>query len=164
MTEVITWSGWVGGIAVGLYGLFQFILTGKVLGASTAYGNVCSYISKNPFFHSGAYSERNNWRLWFIIGLPLGGLIAALTSPGEMVFSFSLGEMYDSVFPGALWAKATLLTIGGILIGFGSRAASGCPSGHSIAGMGMLNPPSFLSSVGFFIGGILIVQFMFNIL
>lgn len=71
MTEVIVWSGWLGGIAVGLYALSQLILTGKLLGASTGYGNVCSYISTTSYFHGGEYTNPNNWRLWFIVWLAL---------------------------------------------------------------------------------------------
>lgn len=163
MTEVIVWSGWAGGLAVGIYMLFQFIVSGKALGVSTGYGNFCSYVTKARYFHVGDYVDPNNWRLWFIIGLPLGGLLAALTSPGEIVASFSVGELYDSVFPAALWAKGLVLTLGGVMIGYGARMAGGCPSGHSIAGMSMLNPPSFIASVGFFAGGIIMVQVLFRV-
>lgn len=163
MTEVIVWSGWLGGLAIGLYALSQFLLTGKLLGVSTAYGNVCSFISKAPFFHRGAYEQPNNWRLWFILGIPLGGFIAALSSPGSIFLSLSLGTLYDTVFPQAVWAKALLLIAGGMMIGFGARMAGGCTSGHSIAGMSLLNPPSILASIGFFIGGIAVVQVLFSV-
>lgn len=164
MTEVIVWSGWVGGIAVGIYMVFQLFVSGKLLGVSTAFGNVCGFISKASFFHTGEYESLNNWRLWFIVGIPIGGFIAALTSGNGIVFSFSLGQMYDSVLPHALWAKAIVLLIGGIFIGYGTRSAGGCPSGHSISGMALLNPPSILASAGFFLGGTIIVQMMFNLL
>jgi uncharacterized membrane protein YedE/YeeE len=164
ITEVIVWSGWVGGVAVGLYAIFQWLISGNALGVSTGFGNVCSYFSRASFFHEGEYATTNNWRLWFLIGLPLGGLLAALTSPGEIIASFSLGEMYDSVLPQALWAKALVLIFGGLLIGYGARAAGGCTSGHSIAGLAMLNPPSVLASAGFFVGGILMVQFLFRLM
>lgn len=49
MTEVIVWSGWVGGLAVGAYALLQWIFSGNALGASTGFGNVCSYVSSAPF-------------------------------------------------------------------------------------------------------------------
>ncbi len=163
MTEVIVWSGWIGGMAIGLYGLFQLLVTGKLLGVSSGYGNLCSLTSKLPHFHTKNYKSEN-WRLWFLLGLPLGGLLAALTSPGDIVVSFSMGEMYDAVLPQALWLKGLVLIFGGFLIGFGARHAGGCPSGHAITGMSLLNPPSFLASVGFFLGGILAVQFMFNII
>ncbi len=163
MTEVIVWSGWVGGLAVGGYLLFQWLVSGQALGVSTGYGNLCSFISRASFFHEGDYKEPNNWRLWFIIGLPLGGLLAALTSSQEVVASFSLGTMYDAVLPQTLWAKGLVLVFGGMMIGYGSRMAGGCTSGHSIAGLAMLNPPSLLASAGFFAGGIIIVQLLFNL-
>jgi hypothetical protein len=161
MTEVIVWSGWIGGIAVGLYALFQLIVSGKLLGVSTGFGNVCSYISKASFFKEGEYTKPGNWRLWFLIGLPLGGIIAALTSPGAVTLSFNLGTLYESVMPNALWMKALVLFGGGIMIGYGARLAGGCTSGHSIAGISLMNPPSILASAGFFAGGILMVQSLF---
>ncbi len=164
MTEVIVWSGSVGGLAVGTYALLQWLVSGNALGASTGFGNVCSFVSNASFFHEGEYETANNWRLWFIIGIPLGGLLGALTSPGEIVASFSMGQMYDSVLPQALWAKGLVLIMGGVMIGYGSRMAGGCTSGHSIAGMSMLNPPSVLASAGFFVGGIIMVQLLFRLL
>lgn len=169
MTDVIFWPGWLGGIAVGIYGLVQLSLTGRPLGVSTAYGNVCGFASRLPIFHTGEYASLNNWRLWFIIGLPLGGLIAALTSPGyqfptDAAGMFYMGEMYERVLPDALWGKGLVLMLGGLLIGYGARVAGGCTSGHSITGMAMLNPPSFVASVGFFAGGIIAVQALFRLL
>ncbi len=164
ITTVIFWQGWVGGIAIGSYLLFQLIISGHPLGVSTAFGNVCGMFSRLPFFHRGSFEDNFNWRLWFIIGIPLGGLIAALTSPGPIVPSFSLGELYDSVLPAALPLRALVLSAGGVLIGLGSRMAGGCTSGHSISGLALLNPPSIVASAGFFAGGIIIVQFLFNIL
>lgn len=164
MTDVIVWSGWVGGIGIGAYALLQFVVTGHPLGVSTAFGNVCGIVTKTPFFRKGEFSEPLNWRLWFILGIPLGGLIAALTSGGPWIPSFSLGDLYDSVLPSNLALKLLILAFGGVLIGLGSRMAGGCTSGHSIAGLALLNPPSFAASVGFFAGGILIVQFLFNVL
>jgi len=164
MTEVIVWSGWIGGIGVGLYAMLQLLLTSKLLGVSTGYGNICSYISRASFFHKGDYSDRSNWRLWFVLGLPLGGLLAGLTSPEVFGVSFNLGMLYESVMPDALWLKGTVLFAGGIMIGIGARLAGGCTSGHSIAGLGLMNPPSILASAGFFIGGIIMVQSLFYFL
>ncbi len=161
MTEVIAWSGWVGGLAIGLYGLTQLAVTGKPLGASTGYGSVCALASKKPFFCTGSYEEKNSWRLWFLVGIPLGGLLAALTSPGPIVASLSMGAMYDSVLPVAPAGKGLVLLFGGLMIGFGARMADGCPSGHSIAGLSLMNWPSLIASVGFFIGGIVMVQTLF---
>ncbi|MBW7846282.1 MAG: YeeE/YedE family protein [Bacteroidia bacterium] len=48
-----------------------------------------------------------------------------------------------------------LLAVGGFLIGFGSRYADGCTSGHTIMGLSLLSSASLLASFGFFIGGVL---------
>ena len=164
MTEVIVWSGWVGGLAVGLFALALLILSGKHLGVSSAYGNLCGFISRAAFFHKGEYQTLNNWRLWFIIGLPLGGLLAAATSPGGVIPSFSLGAMYDTVLPATVWGKGLVLLVGGMMLGYGARMAGGCQSGHAIMGMALLNPPSFVAAAGFFAGGLIAVQMLFRFL
>lgn len=163
MTEVIVWSGWLGGLGIGVYALLQFALFGKPLGVSTGYGNVCSIVSRKAFFRRGPYEKRNTWRLWFIIGLPLGGVLAVLTSPGPLVASFSVGPLYDAVLPVALWGKSLVLLLGGVLMGLGARMAGGCTSGHAIAGLSLLNWPSLVASAGFFAGGVAAVQLLFRL-
>jgi uncharacterized membrane protein YedE/YeeE len=162
MTEVTIWSGWIGGIAIGTYALLQFYLTGNPLGVSSAFTDACSLVAPGPFFRKNRQENGFSWRIWFVLGIPLGGFIAALSSPGPLVASFSLGPLYDSVLPAVPWVRGLVLSFGGILLGLGSRMAGGCTSGHSINGLGLLNPPSLLASIGFFVGGILIVQVLFN--
>jgi uncharacterized membrane protein YedE/YeeE len=162
MQEVIVWPGAIAGALIGVFLVAQYWLTGKPLGCSTAYGNVCGVVSKAPFFHSGEYTNLNNWRLWFVLGLPLGGLLGSLTSGGLPVLSFDMGTLYESVLPQSLWLRALYLVFGGSLIGLGARLAGGCQSGHSINGMALLNPPSFIASIGFFVGGIVVVQALFG--
>ncbi|MEZ4748020.1 MAG: YeeE/YedE thiosulfate transporter family protein [Calditrichia bacterium] len=159
MTEVIVWQGWIGGVAIGIFVIALYLVTGKLLGVSTAYGNMCAYFSKINFFAAGEY--RSNWRMWFIIGIPVGGLLAALTSPGDVVFSLSTGAMYDAVLPESWWAKGLWLMTGGAMIGFGARAAGGCQSGHAITGVALLNWPSMVAGAGFFVGGVAVVQLLF---
>jgi hypothetical protein len=43
---------------------------------------------------------------------------------------------------------------GGFLVGFGSRWAGGCASGHAITGLADLQPASLIAVVGFFAGGL----------
>ncbi len=163
MTEVIVWNGWIGGLGIGLYVLFQLVVTGKMLGVSSGYCSLCGCFSRATFFIEQKQKEGPlNWRLWFIFGLPLGGLLAAWSSPGDWVAGFSLGKLYDSVFPDALWAKSMVLVVGGLLMGLGARMAGGCTSGHAISGMAMLNPPSIVAAAGFFAGGVFIVQLLFR--
>jgi uncharacterized membrane protein YedE/YeeE len=170
MTQVLYWSGWIGGIAIGLYSIIQFYLTSKPLGVSSAFTDTCSIFSNLSFFTKNkeengiTKDSKLTWRIWFLLGIPLGGLIAALTSPGPWIASLSLGELYDSVLPATPIFRIIILTLGGIMIGYGSRMAGGCTSGHSIAGLGLLNWPSLIASVGFFAGGIIMVQFLFRFL
>jgi len=163
MSELLVWSGWVGGIAVGLYTLLQFWVTGKALGCSTGYGNVCGLASKAPFFHTGEYADLLNWRLWFLLGLPFGGAFALVSSGVAWHPTFDMGAMYEQVLPITVWARGLVLIAGGALIGYGARSACGCPSGRSIAGMSQLSLPSLLASVGFFAGGIIAVQTLFRV-
>jgi hypothetical protein len=53
-----------------------------------------------------------------------------------------------------------ILVFGGILIGFGSRYAGGCTSGHAISGLSNLQLPSLKAVIGFFIGGLLMAHFI----
>lgn len=163
MKDVIVWSGWAGGAAVGLYLLAQFWLTGKALGVSTAYGNVCGLVLRAPFYRRGKFAQLDDWRLWFMLGLPLGGAIAALTSGASLAPSLDMGAAYERVMPAATWARGLVLVLGGMLIGYGARLAGGCTSGHSIAGLSMRNPPSLIASLGFFAGGLVAVQLLFRI-
>jgi uncharacterized membrane protein YedE/YeeE len=48
-----------------------------------------------------------------------------------------------------------MIVIGGFLVGFGSRYAGGCTSGHAISGLANLQLPSLLAVLGFFAGGLL---------
>jgi len=163
--DVVTWPGWLGGIAVGVYMLAQLWLTGRALGASTGYGNLCALGSRASYFKTGAYADAFNWRFFFLIGIPLGGLLGLLLSPGATFQpTFALGPLYDSVLPDAAWLKALVLAAGGVAVGYGARMAGGCTSGHSITGIALLNRPSLVATVGFMVGGFVVVQALFRLL
>lgn len=161
MDSVIVWAGWIGGIAIGTYAIFQFWMSNRQLGCSLAYGNLIGYTSRLNYFHHGQFSELNNWRLWFIVGIPLGGLLASLTSPEPLSTTWSMGRIYDQVMPESDWLKGLVVMLGGVFMGYGARLAGGCTSGHVITGCAQFNPPSLLASVLFFVGGLLTVQLLF---
>ena len=48
-----------------------------------------------------------------------------------------------------------MISFGGLCIGFGSRYANGCTSGHAITGLSLLSLGSLIAVIGFFIGGVL---------
>lgn len=165
MNELIIWSGWLGGVAIGLYMLTQYWFTGIALGCSGAYCNPISTFSKLSFFHEPEYGKFNNWRLWFSLGLPLGGALGALTSPDyQWQMTIDMGAMYEQVLPQNMLARVALLFTGGILMGFGARLAGGCTSGHVISGLSLFNPASLIAAICFFAGGLITVQLLFGLL
>jgi uncharacterized membrane protein YedE/YeeE len=162
MAELVVWPGWIAGAAIGVYLALQYYLTGKPLGCSSGYGNLCGVVTRTPFFRRGEFESRTSWRLWFTLGLPLGGAIGVLSSGGAIEPSFHMGALYESVLPESLALRAVYLVAGGVLIGLGARMAGGCQSGHAINGLSLLNPPSLLASAGFFVGGVVAVQALFG--
>lgn len=149
------WPWWVAGPALGLVVTLLAWVTGKALGVSTGYGSVCALGSRLGFFRSREYGER--WRIWFIAGLPLGGVLAGVL--GGLGPTLAYGQM-DLLTNGSLAAKGALLFAGGILVGAGARWAGGCPSGHSIVGIAQGAVSSLVATVGFMLGGVVV----FNLL
>jgi uncharacterized membrane protein YedE/YeeE len=165
MTEVSVWPGWLAGGLIGLYTVVQYWASNRQLGCSLAYGSLCGLFSRASFFHTGELALPVNWRVWFVLGLPLGGLLAALTSADAgPELTWSMGGLYESVLPAAVWARGLILFAGGILMGYGARLAGGCTSGHAIAGCALVSPPSLVAAAGFFAGALATVQLLFNIL
>ena len=57
-----------------------------------------------------------------------------------------------------------ILIIAGMLVGFGSRYAGGCTSGHGIVGLSNLEIPSLIAVIGFFIGGLIMTWLLFPLI
>ena len=108
----------------------------------------------------------------------MGGFIAAqfLSSPEPIkVNSALVSELnkygvndYSNMVPAQLFTVSSLLTlrgfilmvVGGFLVGFGTRYAGGCTSGHSIMGLSALQWPSLVATVCFLTGGFLMANFV----
>jgi uncharacterized protein len=146
---VTPWPWWVAGPAIGLVVTLLAWLLGKPLGVSTGYGVVCALGSRLSFFRAKEYDER--WRLAFVVGLPLGGLIAAWLA-GQLSPTLAFGQL-DRLTHGSVAAKAVLLFGGGLLVGAGARWAGGCPSGHTIVGVAQGARSSIVATLGFMIAG-----------
>lgn len=160
--DVIVWSAWVAGLSIGLFVITHFWLMGKPAGCSTGYGNVCGLVfPRIRYFRTGEYTRLNNARLWFLLGIPIGGLISALQSPEPWHLSFDMG-MYDAILPQTTAGKALWLIFGGALLGFGARLAGACTTGHALVGGAMLNPPSLLAGAVFFASALITTQLLFG--
>lgn len=146
------WPWYISGPLIGLTVPALLLLSGKTFGLSTSFqhlGAMCSSRSKLPYFKDYDW-RNNNWRLTLVIGIVLGAFIGAhLLSTAPVQF---LPDSYDR------WPGMLLLAFGGLLVGFGTRYAGGCTSGHTIAGLSNLKWPSLVASISFFIGGLTMVH------
>jgi uncharacterized membrane protein YedE/YeeE len=142
------WPWWVSGILIGLTVPLLYLLTGKAFGISTSLqeaGALCFPHSKLEYL-SKFDSKENLWTIVFVAGIALGSFIATRILPAE--YREFLPAEFDSL------AGGIKLLIGGFLIGFGTRYAGGCTSGHSITGISNLNWPSLVATLFFFVGGL----------
>ena len=142
------WPPWFSGLLIGLTVPLLYILAGKAFGISTSYqqiGVLCAPGTKLEYLKSFDTSK-GMWTLFFALGIAAGGFIANHWLSVESV-EF-LPESYVSA------RGAFKLFIGGLLIGFGTRYAGGCTSGHSITGISNLNWPSLVATIFFFVGGL----------
>lgn len=84
-----------------------------------------------------------------LVSIFVGGLIAAVTS-GRFDVRFDMGAGYRHLVTGNPVAMVALLFAGGVLVGFGTRLAGGCSSGHGLNGCGRLSPVSLVATATFF--------------
>lgn len=142
------WPWYVSGPLIGLSVPALLLLTGKALGISSSFQNMCVLLfagDKKAATREPAYLKER-WKVAFAAGLVLGGFIAVrFLSLERTPF---LPESYHSL------SGAAKLLAGGFLVGFGSRYAEGCTSGHAITGLSSLQWASLLAVIGFFTGGL----------
>jgi uncharacterized membrane protein YedE/YeeE len=142
------WPWWFSGILIGLTVPLLYILAGRSFGISTSLqqiGAMCSPNSKLSYFKDFD-KGKGMWTLFFVIGIVIGGFVATqFLSAAPVEF---LPESFSS------FGGAVRLLIGGALIGFGTRYAGGCTSGHAITGIANLNWPSLVATIFFFVGGL----------
>ncbi|MBL3665784.1 YeeE/YedE family protein [Streptomyces sp. M2CJ-2] len=84
-----------------------------------------------------------------LVSIFLGGLIAAVTS-GRFQLRFDMGPGFKDLVTADSAAMVGLLFLGGVLVGFGTRLAGGCSSGHGLSGCGRLRPVSIVATAVFF--------------
>lgn len=167
------WTWWVSGILIASI-MFLLLFFGQSFGFSANLRTICSAVGGGKFVKFFDFNWRSQiWNLVFLLGAVLGGFITSqFLSNGEPV-QISQDTIADlsklgisaptSAQPDELFSLESLLTLkgflilafGGLMVGFGSRYAGGCTSGHAISGLSDLQLPSLIAVIGFFIGGLL---------
>ncbi len=147
-----TWEWYVAGPLLGAFVPLLLLINNRQLGISSSFMQFCSLFlpAKSQQFLQ-VDRQKDRWKFYFAIGIALGGFIAANFLSSEKV-AFLPGKYYE--MPGLL-----LLFCGGILIGFGTRYANGCTSGHAIMGLSLLHWPSLKATIAFFAGGLAYTYF-----
>jgi hypothetical protein len=171
------WPWYVAGFFIGLTVPALLLLGNKTFGISSSLRHICAACipAKIPFFNYDWKKE--SWNLFFVVGTLLGGFLAAqfLSNPEDMVIADATkahlqangvidfaGMMPSDVFSwDALFSVRGLVftVFGGFLVGFGTRWAGGCTSGHAIMGLSNLQWPSLVATCCFMVGGILMTWF-----
>lgn len=144
------WPWWLSGILIGLTVPMLYILSGKAFGISTSLRHIGAACTPNARWeYVGGHNWRSgSWNLVFIGGIVVGGFVGAQLLSAEPL----------ALLPAAYYTAPGLarLAIGGVLVGFGTRYAGGCTSGHSITGLSNLNWPSLVATIFFFVGGLIV--------
>lgn len=174
-----TWPWYVSGFLIGMV-MLLLVYFGKTFGMSSNLRSLCTLAGAGkgvPFFDFDWKSSR--WNLVVVLGTMIGGFVAVhyLSAPTnvainpqtiEELAALGIDAPNGKLLPDTLFSNEVftspksilLLLLGGFLIGFGSRYASGCTSGHAIAGLSSLQLPSLKAVIGFFIGGLLMSYFI----
>lgn len=164
------WAWYVAGpiIALNLFLLFYF---GQRFGVSTSMKTTCSMLGAgnvSKFFNYDWKCE--SWLLIYVLGSVIGGyfafhflhagdavIVSDKTAAALQQLHIQANQSYEpaEIFQTFSLKNIFIFVIGGFLIGFGTRWANGCTSGHAIAGLSDFQLPSLVAVIGFFIGGLI---------
>lgn len=169
---------YIAGPLLGLTVPALLLLGNKSFGISSSLRHICAACIPAGISFFKYDWKKEIWNLFFVAGILVGAIIATqwLSSPGPIEVHPNLqAELatygvvnYDNIVPQDLFTWQELLTprgiilmvAGGFLVGFGTRYAGGCTSGHAITGLSNLQWPSLVATCCFMIGGILVANYV----
>ena len=151
----------VAGTAIAAITLCLLFVTNRRLGISTGFDDVCSLVLQSPYFRRKSIVFGRQWRMPFLVGLVLGGFVSAITGGGWSP-TWNAG-MFDTVIGFGPAGKLAWMFVGGLFIGFGTRLAGGCTSGHGIFGMSNFERASLVSTASFMAGGIITTHLIYRV-
>ena len=170
------WPWYIAGPLIGLTVPVLLIIGNKSYGISSSLRHICAAClpANIPLFKYNWKKEI--WNLFFVLGIFFGGIIAIqfLANPlpvkmdAKLVSDLSVYGITDfsGLVPVQLFNWPALFTlkgfilmvVGGFMVGFGTRYAGGCTSGHSIMGLSTLQWPSLVATICFMMGGFIMTN------
>ncbi len=176
------WPWYVAGPLISLT-MFLMYYFGKRLGISSNLESTCAMLGAGKLVDYFKLDwKKSAWNLTFMIGLIIGGFIAMNYLTPDKTVAISAQTIADlnelgfqnagkTYMPEELFnlnlisvKGISILLIAGLLVGFGARYAGGCTSGHAIVGLSMLELPSLIAVIGFFIGGLTMTWFIYPLI
>ena len=165
------WPWYVAGPLIGLTVPTLLLIGNKSFGISSSLRHICAAcLPANISFFKYDW-KKESWNLFFVAGVLIGGFLATyfLDNPNTIKIApatvatlqgFGIHD-FSGLMPSDLFTTANLFTlkglfffvIGGLLVGFGTRWAGGCTSGHAIMGLSNLQWPSLVATISFMVGG-----------
>ena len=164
-----------------LIGLVMLILVywGKTFGMSTNLKTMCGLLGADKISSFFSDWQSQKWNLLVALGTILGGFVAAQfldngtgiqisQSTIDLLQTYGIEAPNGQYIPNSVFGLEALsnvktillLLVGGIFIGFGTRYAGGCTSGHAIMGLSDLQWPSLVATICFMIGGFIMANFI----
>ncbi|WP_081090481.1 YeeE/YedE family protein [Vibrio splendidus] len=137
----IPWDAFFGGMLLGASAIILMLGIGRVAGISGIVSRLLPS-RKNKSLESGSESSSDtriektekHWRIAFIVGMVVSGWLLIPTG-------YQLPQLEDINF--------AVVIIAGLLVGFGTKVANGCTSGHGIVGMARLSKRSIVATCVF---------------
>jgi uncharacterized membrane protein YedE/YeeE len=166
---------YVAGPLIGLVVPLVYLSAGRKWGVSSVFRDLCAAtLGGRLDYLRYDWKREGGWRIAMVLGVLVGAALATLLLPSpEPEITISAATRADLValgigdFTGLAprdvfsWSALgtvrglILIVLGGFLVGFGTRWAGGCTSGHSISGLAAFQLPSLVATLGFFAGGLL---------
>jgi uncharacterized membrane protein YedE/YeeE len=180
MIELLSqpWPWYVAGTIAGLMVPLLLILGNKKFGISSSLRHTCAaVIPANIRFFRYEW-KKEQWNLFFVVGIFVGGFIAGtvLHNSEPPIVAENLRSQlslwgindFTGLLPSDIFSFEALFSVkgivfmivGGFLVGFGTRYAGGCTSGHTIMGLSNFQVPSLIATIFFMIGGFFSAHFI----
>ena len=128
------WASLAGGIILGVASAIFILVNGRILGISGILGGLLP-----------PKVGDTSWRMAFLLGLFAAPTVFHAVVPAEYITAPRIDASDLSVLAA------------GLLVGIGTRYASGCTSGHGVCGLSRLSPRSLLATASFMFAGFVMV-------
>lgn len=128
----------LGGVLIGISVSLMLFWNGRVTGISGIINGALTPVKGDTL-----------WRVLFVGGLVLGGLV--------------MGQLNPKVFENTMSTDVWVTIVAGLLVGFGTILGSGCTSGHGVCGISRMSPRSLIATIVFMAAGIAAVFIFRNL-